>query len=110
MEKLNIKKEELEIWKEKIANMIKIEQERKKKREDFNPRLAVIDEKHLTDDDIEIFRKSEEGVWTLGEFQAYTDKVTNEINTNPENKSNNSRDNFRDWIVTKAQLELGKEI
>ncbi len=106
--KLSKKKEEkekIEMLRDEIRGIIKAEKEMQKKGESFAPRLLVINPDDLTQDDLEIFSKYKRRVWTEAEFSTYTDKVTEDLTE----KSDNSRDNFRDWIAEKAMLQFSKE-
>lgn len=110
MEKLNIekKKEKEELkwaWNE-LIKLINEHKEAKIKKEPYDPRLAVIEEKELIKEkDAEIFGKFKKGLWTRPEFRAYTDEVSKDLGEEP----NNSRDNLRDWLAEKAQLQFEKE-
>ena len=108
MEKLNIRKrkEELEWGWNELKGLITEHKEAKRKKEDYNPRLAVIDLGDLDKEkDGDIFRKFKKRVWTNAEFQIYTDMVSKDL----EKKENNSRDNLRDWLAEKAQLQFERE-
>lgn len=111
--------EELESIRKEIRTLIQKEEEFKKKKEPFNPRLLIISPNTLTDDDLSIFKKYKEDTWQLQDFLTYTNLVTEELKESEKKSGNkakilevtNSRDNFRDFIAEKANLKFpGEEL
>jgi hypothetical protein len=110
---------ELKSIKEEIRTLIQKEEEFKKKKEPFDPRLLIINPDTLTDDDLAMFEKYKKDTWQLQDFLTYTDQVTEELKELEKGKKNgnktktleisNSRDNFRDFIGEKANLKFPGE-
>lgn len=117
IEKIKSQKEtkELEFFRKQIKDLVERERKFKEKKEPFDPRLLMIGPDALTDDDLKIFQKYQEGTWQLGDFLAYTEQVTEELEklskkrTKEASTISNSRDNFRDFIAGKAKLKFPGE-
>ena len=112
IEKLNIEKEGIsseETIKE-IDRLIEADKELREKGEPADSTLlASVRRKDLAEEDTIIFQKCLAKAWSLPEWQVYTDKVSKHMTENPKDKTNNSRDIFRDWLAKKAYLQFEKE-
>ncbi len=112
MDQFNIeegKKEAIEQLRRKIEEMIEKERDFQKKNEPFNGHLIPINPSELTKEDLMMFKKHQDDTWTYAEWKVFTDSVSADIKREPDNKANNSRDNFRDYLAERAQFQFGRE-
>lgn len=113
IEKLNIEDKKEISEEETIQEIDRLIQEDKNFREQGESSdstlLASVTRKELSDEDFKIFKKFFSGVWKYGEWQVYTDNVSKHIEENPKDKTNNSRDVFRDWLGKKAFIQFEKK-
>jgi hypothetical protein len=107
------KKEEMDLEEvaKEIDGLIEKDKDLRKEREPADSTLlASVTRGDLAEEDFVIFKKCQDGNWTFPEWRTYTDNVSKHIDDHPKDKTNNSRDIFRDWLAKKAQLQFEQEI
>ncbi len=95
MESFEQKKTELDIFREEIAEMKKIEMEKKEQQEKYNPHFNEIEPNTLIEEDLDIYKKCSTGSLKKEEFLKYQSQFR-EIKDNKD-----PRFNFMAWLGNK---------